>query len=156
MRKNYLLADIALNDSLNTDILFKEPKRMKVKTTFYSRSKGVDYDPVIHVSYPKSRADQLSYSPTSKLVDQMFRTGQLVMAAKNQFDFADGKDDGRDVPFDRLRGLDLPEVSQALAESEKKLADHEKNLKAMAKNKKAEKDETADNPPPTEEGSKAD
>ena len=67
MRKTYLLADIALNDSLNTDILVKEPKYMKVKTTFYSRSKGVDYDPVIHVSYPKSRADQLSYSPTSKL-----------------------------------------------------------------------------------------
>lgn len=106
---------------------------MKVKTTFYyNRSKGKDYDPIIRVTYPKSRADQLQYQSTAKLVDQMVRTGQLVLASKSQYDFPDGKDDGRSVPVDRLRGLDYPEISQAMAENEKKLDAHKKNLSEMS------------------------
>lgn len=126
------LASVALDGSLPDGYPVREVKQMKIKTTFYTRKKGVDFNPVIDIDYPKSRADQLSYQPTAKLIDQMVRTGQLVLAAKNQYDFPDGKDDGRSVPIDRVRGLDLPEISMALAESEQRLEGHKKNLKAMA------------------------
>lgn len=132
------LANMALDGCLDEDYPIKEGVTMKVKTTFYTRTKGKDFDPVIHISYPKSRADQLSYQPTSKLIDQMIRTGQLVLASKAQYDFPDGHDDGRPVPVDRLRGLDYPEVSQMMAENETKLNEHKKNLSELsAKQKKA-------------------
>lgn len=115
----------------------KEINMMKVKTTFYNHSVGQDFDPVIHVQYSKSRADQLSFSPTAKLVDQMFKTGQMVQASKQAYDFPDGKDDGRDVPFDRMRGLDYPEVSQALQENEAKLKEHAKRLSKSSAAEKA-------------------
>lgn len=127
-----LIATLALDGSLPESYHTKEVSPMKVKTTFYSRKSGKDFDPVIHTKYPSSRADQLSYQPTSKLIDQMIRTGQLVLASKAQFDFPDGKDDGRDVPVDRLRGLDYPEVSQMMSENEEKLAKHKKNLSEIS------------------------
>lgn len=132
------LVSLALDDCLPDDYPVKEGVSMKVKTTFYSRKSGKDFDPVIHTVFPKSRADQLSYQPTSKLIDQMIRTGQMVLASKSQFDFPDGKDDGRDVPVDRLRGLDYPEISQMMADNESKLKEHEKNLSEIsAKGKKS-------------------
>lgn len=118
----------------------QEINTMKVKTTFYNHSVGQDFDPVIHVQYSKSRADQLSFSPTAKLVDQMFKTGQMVQASKQAYDFPDGKDDGRDVPFDRMRGLDYPEVSQALQENELKLKEHAKRLSKSSAAVKEKKD----------------
>lgn len=134
-----VLASVALDGSLPCNYSIREVKPMKIKTTFYSRKKGVDFDPVIKVVYPKSRADQLSYQPTSKLVDAMVRTGQLVLASKNLYDFPDGKDDGRDVPVDRVRGLDYPEISMAMAENEKKVEAHRRNIKAMAEKEKDDK-----------------
>lgn len=131
------LATLALDDCLPDDYHVIEGVTMKVKTTFYTRKNGKDFDPVIHTVFPKSRADQLSYQPTSKLIDQMIRTGQLVLASKAQYDFPDGKDDGRSVPVDRLRGLDYPEVSQLMAENEAKIDEHKKNLsKLSAESKK--------------------
>lgn len=122
----------------------EEVNLMKVKETFYNHNTGVDFDPVIRVKYPNSRADQLSFSPTAKLVDQMFKTGQMVQASKQAYDFPDGKDDGRDVPFDRMRGLDYPEISQAMMENEAKIKAHEKNLSKLSaeKEKAAKKAET--------------
>lgn len=130
------LASLALDGCLPSNYNFNEVKSMKVKSTFYTRRFGVDFDPVIKVSYPKSRADQLSFTPTAKLVDQMFRTGQMVQSSKALYDFPDGKDDGRDVPIDRMRGLDYPEISQMMADNESKLESHEKAIKAMAKSNK--------------------
>lgn len=130
------LVSLALDDCLPDSYPVDEGVKMKVKTTFYTRKSGKEFDPVIHIQYPKSRADQLSYQPTSKLIDQMIRTGQLVLAAKSQYDFPDGKDDGRDVPVDRLRGLDYPEISQLMQENESKLKEHEKNLSEMSQKKK--------------------
>lgn len=137
------LACVALDQPLSDDYPVNEVT-MKIKTTFYTRTKGEDFDPVIHVRYPKSRADQLSYQPTSKLIDQMIRTGQMVLASKNQFDFPDGKDDGRDIPIDRMRGLDYPEISQMMSENEAKISKHKKNLATMAEQKKAEEAEQAE------------
>lgn len=130
------LVSLALDDCLPDDYPVKEGVTMKVKTTFYNRRTGKDYDPVIRTVFPKSRADQLSYQPTAKLIDQMIRTGQLVLASKSQYDFPDGKDDGRDVPVDRLRGLDYPEISQLMQENENKLKEHEKNLSEISAKKK--------------------
>lgn len=109
---------------------------MKIKTTFYNHSHGKDFNPVIKIEYPKNRADQLSYQPTAKLVDTMFKTGQMVTASKQNYDFADGKDDGKSIPLDRQRGIELPEVSQLMQENEAKLAEHNKNLRATAASKK--------------------
>lgn len=109
---------------------------MKIKTTFYNHSHGTDFNPVIKVEYPKNRADQLSYQPTAKLVDTMFRTGQMVVSSKQNYDFADGKDDGKSIPIDRQRGIELPEVSQLMQENEAKLEEHKKNLRNTAASKK--------------------
>ena len=79
------LVSLALDDCLPDDYPVKEGVIMKVKTTFYNRKSGKDFDPVIHTDFPKSRADQLSYQPTSKLIDQMIRTGQMVLASKSHF-----------------------------------------------------------------------
>lgn len=141
MIKHY--ATLALDGCLDDDYPVREVN-MKVKTTFYNHKVGVDYNPVLAVSYPKNRADQLSHTPTAKLVDQMFRTGQMVLASKALYDFPDGKDDGRDVPVDRLRGLDYPEVSQAMLENEQKLEEHSKKISAMSKKSEKNKDETVD------------
>lgn len=141
MVKHY--AKLALDGCLEDDYPLREAN-MKVKTTFYNHKVGVDYNPVISVSYPKNRADQLSHTPTAKLVDQMFRTGQMVLASKALYDFPDGKDDGRDVPVDRLRGLDYPEVSQAMLENEQKLEEHSKRISAMSKKSETKKDAAVD------------
>lgn len=120
---------------------------MKIKTTFYNHSHGEDFNPVIKVEYPKNRADQLSYQPTAKLVDTMFKTGQMVVASKQNYDFADGKDDGKSIPIDRQRGIELPEVSQIMQENEAKLEEHKKNLRAAAADKKkADEDKKPDQP----------
>lgn len=117
---------------------------MKVKTTFYNHSHGKDFDPRIIISYPKNRADQLSYQPTSKLVDTMFKTGQMVTASKQAYDFPDGKDDGKSVPLDRMRGIEMPEVSQLMQENEAKLSEHTEAIKrATANRKKKDDDEKA-------------
>lgn len=137
------LSCVALDEPLFDDYPVNEVT-MKIKTTFYTRTKGQDFDPLIHVRYPKSRADQLSYQPTSKLIDQMIRTGQMVLASKNQFDFPDGKDDGREIPIDRVRGLDYPEISQMMSENEAKLSKHKKNLATMAEQEKAKAEEQAE------------
>lgn len=137
------LSCVALDEPLFDDYPVNEVT-MKIKTTFYTRTKGQDFDPLIHVRYPKSRADQLSYQPTSKLIDQMIRTGQMVLASKNQFDFPDGKDDGREIPIDRVRGLDYPEISQMMSENEAKISKHKKNLATMAEQEKAEASEQAE------------
>lgn len=134
------LDDAPFSDYDEDKLVEKEINFMKVKTTFYNHNVGLDFDPVIRVSYPTSRADQLSYTPTGKLVDQMFRTGQMVQASKQNYDFADGVDDGRDVPVDRMRGLDYPEISQAMAESEAKLKAHKKNLSEMSARKRKEQE----------------
>lgn len=137
------LSCVALDEPLFDDYPVNEVT-MKIKTTFYTRTKGQDFDPLIHVRYPKSRADQLSYQPTSKLIDQMIRTGQMVLASKNQFDFPDGKDDGREIPIDRVRGLDYPEISQMMSENEAKISKHKKNLATMAEQEKAKAEEQAE------------
>lgn len=129
-----LNGDFQMDCPPNSYVLESVP--MKVKTSFYSRKSGVDFDPVIHVKYPKSRADQLSATSTAKLVDAMFRTGQMVQASKSLYDFPDGKDDGRDVPIDRMRGVELPEVSQLMQENDAKMKQHEKNLKELTSKKK--------------------
>lgn len=126
--------DVQMDVPPNSYVVESVP--MKVKTSFYARKTGVEFDPVIHVKYPKSRADQLSATSTAKLVDAMFRTGQMVQAAKSLYDFPDGKDDGRDVPVDRMRGVELPEVSQLMQDNEAKIRQHEQNLKAMTSKKK--------------------
>lgn len=145
MRSVNDLAIDALDDSpfsdYGEDKLGKEINYMKVKTTFYNHNVGKDFDPVIHVEYPVSRADQLSYTPTAQLVDTMFRTGQMVQASKQNYDFDDGKDDGRGVPVDRMRGLDYPEISMALAENEQKLKAHKRNLSEISARKKKEQQE---------------
>lgn len=125
---------------------------MKIKTTFYNHSIGKDYDPLIHVVYPDNRADQLSYVPTAKMVDTMFRTGQMVQASKQFYDFSDGNDDGRAIPLDRMRGLEMPEISQALNENETKLNAHSENIKAMAKEDRRRKSAAKEPPAPKEEG----
>lgn len=137
------LSCVALDEPLFDDYPVNEVT-MKIKTTFYTRTKGQDFDPLIHVRYPKSRADQLSYQPTSKLIDQMIRTGQMVLASKNQFDFPDGKDDGREIPIDRVRGLDYPEISQMMSVNEAKISKHKKNLATMAEQEKAKAEEQAE------------
>lgn len=118
---------------------------MKIKTTFYNHSHGKDFNPVIKVEYPKNRADQLSYQPTAKLVDTMFKTGQMVTSSKQNYDFADGKDDGKSIPLDRQRGIELPEVSQLMQENEAKLKQHQENLKKRTAEKKAEAGEEKTN-----------
>lgn len=138
MVKHY--ATLALDGCLDDDYPVREVN-MKVKTTFYNHKVGVDFNPVLSVSYPKNRADQLSHTPTAKLVDQMFRTGQMVLASKALYDFPDGKDDGRDVPVDRLRGLDYPEVSQAMLENEQKLEEHKKQLSKLSKKEELKNDD---------------
>lgn len=151
------LVSLALDDCLPDDYPVNEGVSMKIKTTFYNRKSGQDFDPVIRTVFPRSRADQLSYQPTAKLIDQMIRTGQLVLAAKSQYDFPDGKDDGRDVPVDRLRGLDYPEISQLMQENENKLKAHEENLKAMATKQSKEKADKASSASESSDGgSKAD
>lgn len=131
-------------------------EKMKVKTTFYNHKHGSDYDPVLHVVYPKNRADQLSYQPTAKLVDQMFKTGQMLQASKQYYDFPDGKDDGREPPVDRNRGIELPEISQAMNENEARLSEHENNIKAMARKGNAKKSAGDTVPPPeSKEGANA-
>lgn len=140
-----VLASASLDGKEVEDYYSRRGDTMKIKTTFYSRSKGKDFDPLIHVKYPKNRADQVSFTPTAKLVDQMFRTGQMVLASKAQYDFPDGKDDGRSVPLDRVRGLDLPEISQAMQENEAKLKEHDENIKKLAKDAKKNKAEPKDN-----------
>lgn len=134
------LAQVALDEKAfivwNQSI--QEHKTMKTKKTFYNHTTGEDYDPRLAVKYPKNRADQLSYQPTSKLVDTMFRTGQMVQAVKQNYDFEDGKDDGKPVPLDRTRGLEMPEISQMMLENEAKLEEHQKNLKKRTTAKEAE------------------
>lgn len=126
------LACIVDNEGCVPDnVEFKERISMKIKTTFYTRKKGKDFDPVIHVVYPRNRADQLSYQPTADLVDQMFRTGQMVQASKQYYDFPDGKDTGLDVPLDRQRGLEMPEISQMMLSNENKLKEHRQEFADM-------------------------
>lgn len=118
---------------------------MKVKTTFYNHSHGEDFDPRLRINYPKNRADQLSYQPTSKLVDTMFKTGQMITASKQAYDFPDGKDDGKSVPLDRMRGIEMPEVSQLMQENEAKITEHSEKMKrATAERRKKEADAKAD------------
>lgn len=146
------LDDSPFDDYRGDSSLLKEVNYMKVKTTFYNHNVGQDFDPVIKVEYPVSRADQLSYTPTAKLVDTMFRTGQMVQASKQHYDFADGKDDGRDVPIDRMRGLDYPEISMAMSENEEKMKQHKKNIAEMSARKKKEKQAEEQAKPSGDEG----
>ena len=154
------IASMALDDCpFYGHTVDKELSSMKIKTTFYNHNVGTDFDPVLHVSYPNSRADQLSYQPTAKLVNQMFETGKMLQASQQYYDFPDGKDDGREVPIDRLRGLEMPDIAQSMIDNESKLAEHKANVvkgaKAMAKEREAEKDAKKEVPPTKEEGNEA-
>lgn len=92
---------------------------------------------VISVKYPRSRITG-AYVPTAKLVDQMFRTGQMVTASKAVYDFPDGKDTGTDIPLDRTKDFELPEFSQELNKVETNLKRHKENLSEQLSKKKGE------------------
>lgn len=116
---------------------------ISVRTTFVpSVPAQAKMSNVISVKYPKSRITG-AYIPTAKLVDQMFRTGQMVTASKAVYDFPDGKDTGLDVPLDRTKDFELPEFSQELNKVETNLNRHRENLSNLSKESKEEKEKSS-------------
>lgn len=88
-----------------------------------------EYDVELHGDFGDSKADFTAFVPTAESVRSL-PVGDIGL---QHYDFPDGRDDGRQVPIGRKRGVDIAELSEEILVQQGSISEQWKEYKANEK-----------------------